>query len=155
MITSETLVQVRKSGASKPAGELQIGDLIYDGFAGRYREISDILKRTVDTSLSPELTPVPIRWGTFSQGIPKRDVHVSPKQRILSVCRPKDAIPFLETVSAHNLNNTVLPKLPRHNTQVIYVALFFGGPCYMVCSDLLVFGYTPVVTKSQQLRRRA
>lgn len=156
MLTSKTLVQVRKSGASVPAGELQIGDVIYDRFAGRYREISDVLKRTVDTSASPELAPVPIRWGVFGRGVPARDVHVSPEQRILRICRPKNAIPFLESVSARDLDLTVLPHSPGHDTLVTYVALFFDGPCYVVCSDLLIFGYTPdiFVTEPQQLRRR-
>ena len=157
MLTSETLVQVRKSGASVPAGSLEIGDVVYDGFAGRYREISDILRRTVNTAITPELAPVPIRWGVFGRGIPKRDVHVSPEQKILSVFRPSDAIPFLETVVARNVDNTVLPKTQPNQKLVTYVALFFDGPCYVVCSDLLMFGYTPdiLVDPPQQLRRRA
>jgi hypothetical protein len=157
MLTKDTLVQVHKSGASIPVEALSIGDLTYDSFSARYREIIDIKSRTVNLRSHPEFTPVVVQPNAFGVNIPSTRVSVSPQQEFLWLDKSDDAIPVLEPLTARELVFAALQEATNIEKQITYFVLFFDVPCFVICSGLVTFVASPTVFTMpvSQLRRRA
>mgnify|MGYP000091343999 CR=1 FL=1 len=146
MIVKETLVQICASGQSRAAGDLEIGDRVFDGFAGKTREIANIIRREVDTLTNAAMKPVRIGWATCGANIPSHDVLLSPRQMVFQSARPHGRINYpalVEPIFASKLRLRLPDAIDYVPRKVEYVALFFEEDTHVVCSGLILSGYTP------------
>ena len=143
MITQDTYIQVHQGGRARRAIKFNIGDQVYDGFAGRYSQITDIVVKIIDLAVQPELRPIMISRDLFRPDRPSRDVWVSPHQTILQVQRHawQPNVPVLERVSAHQFELPDAAKPEDAPDTVTYVALIFESATHLSCSGILIRGY--------------
>lgn len=156
MFTSGTMVRVAENGLYKPVEELRVGDLLFDPFADRYGEITDILGRRLDFSKikkprSHRLYPVTLRAGGRGPVQPNQDVMVSPSQEILSVRSDerRSTIKPLRRVNA----KTLVASDPHGEwtvSKVQYFAIFTEFGQYVEVAGLLMRTFGPEVFTAER-----
>lgn len=148
-------VLVRKDGGRTRVENLNIGDLIYDPFAGCYCEITDVLSRKIpcDPKYIEEehpLHPLVVEKDSLGVGKPQQRLVISPGQPIfLAQHRSTGGGPAVIQLScARSISN--IKKMEDGNwRETQYYALFTESAQFLCVSGLLMSTFTSEVYHSQ------